>query len=202
MILLTLASILLASPEQQTRIPRKLALYLFTTSAYALYASFKGEDPMNPGFYNRHAAWRRLSFTLGYDDEKIPGTDATEQAKIFGLKYLIVNKREPGLARNDKYFKIIEANLRAQYRGFGNLFEKVTYHVTTIKSFREGVLLPQFRAYLQIKRQEASQTPSTTDPDRLTRIDNLLARVNTDTVFMLNQDGVAPSGPIADARAP
>src|SRR2546427_18025 len=91
-----------------------------TTSAYALYSAFKGVDPLNPGFYNRNAPWRKLSFTLGYDDEKTKGSNSTEQAKIFGVKYLIINKREPGPARNDKYFKIIEDNLRTRTTAFGN----------------------------------------------------------------------------------
>ena len=170
-----------------------------TTSAYALYAGFRGVDPLNPGFYNRHAAWRRLSFTLGYDDEKATGTNATTQAKIFGVKYLIINKRDPTLARNDRYFKILSNDLQTRTTAFGNLFEKVTYHVTTIKAFRDKILMPQFRAYLQVKRQEAAQSVVATDPNRLARIDDLLARVNSGTVFMLDQNGVAPSGPLADA---
>src|SRR5262245_56873227 len=38
-----------------------------TTSAYALFAAFKGVDPLNPDFYNTHRDWRRFSVTLGYD---------------------------------------------------------------------------------------------------------------------------------------
>jgi hypothetical protein len=183
--------------------PKDVSSVSVTTSAYALYAGFRGVDPLNPGFYNRNAPWRRFSFTLGYDDEKTKGSSSTEQAKIFGLKYLIFNKRDPGIARNDKYFKIIEANLQTRTTAFGNLFEKVTYHVLTIQAFREKVLIPQFRAYLQVKREEALQTSNTADPNRLGRIDNLLARVNTDTVFMLDENGVAPSSQVlADARTP
>jgi len=173
-----------------------------TSSAYALYASFRGVDPLNPGFYNRHAAWRKLSFTLGYDDEKATGTNATTQAKIFGAKYLIINKRDPTLARNDKYFQIISNDLQTRTTAFGNLFEKVTYHVTTIKAFRDKILIPQFRAYLQVKREEAAQSVVASDPQRLARIDDLLVRVNSGTVFLLDQDGVAPSGPLADVKAP
>lgn len=172
-----------------------------TTSAYALYAAFNGVDPLNPGFYNRNKFWRRFSFTLGYDDESISGTNTNEQARIFGTKFLIVNKREPGAARNDKYFRIIERSLQTRTAAFGDLFEKVTYHVLTIKSFRDKVLIPQFRAYLQVKRQDAVRTPSATDTNQLARIDNLIARVNNDEVFMLDPNGIQPrSTVLADAR--
>jgi hypothetical protein len=78
-----------------------------TTSAYALYAAFKGVDPLNPGFYNRNTAWRKLSFTLGYDDEKIKGSSSTQQARIFGVKYLIIDKRDPALSRHQNDFNIV-----------------------------------------------------------------------------------------------
>ena len=172
-----------------------------TTSAYALYAGFLGADPLNPGFYNRNAAWRRLSFTLGYDDEKNPVTNASAQAKIFGVKYLIINKRDPTSARNDKYFSIISNDLQTRTTAFGNLFEKVIYHVTTIKEFRDKILIPQFRAYLQVKRQEAAQSVVATDPERLARIDDLLVRVNSGAVFLLDQNGVQPAGPLAEVRS-
>jgi hypothetical protein len=172
-----------------------------TTSAYALYAGFLGADPLNPGFYNRNAAWRRLSFTLGYDDEKDTVTNVSTQAKIFGVKYLIINKRDPTSARNDKYFRIISNDLQTRTTAFGNLFEKVIYHVSTIKAFRDKILIPQFRAYLQVKRQEAAQSVVASDPERLARIDDLLLRVNSGAVFLLDQNGVQPAGPLAEVRS-
>jgi hypothetical protein len=65
-----------------------------TTSAYALYAAFKGVDPLNPDFYNTHRDWRRFSVTLGYDEEKLSSGD-TQKAKLFGIKYLVINHRDP-----------------------------------------------------------------------------------------------------------
>ena len=41
-----------------------------TASAYALYAAYKGEDPLRPSFYNAHRRWRQWSFTLGYEKRR------------------------------------------------------------------------------------------------------------------------------------
>jgi hypothetical protein len=74
-----------------------------TTTAYALYAALQGADPLDPVFYNKHNKWRRLSFILGYDDEKEEGDDSetTDRATIAGIKYLIIHGRDATERENE-----------------------------------------------------------------------------------------------------
>lgn len=97
-----------------------------TTTAYALYAALQGADPLDPVFYNKHNKWRRLSFILGYDDEKEEGdeaddAEATDRATIAGIKYLIINGRDATERENDDDAATIRNGLFAATVQFGEL---------------------------------------------------------------------------------
>ena len=158
-----------------------------TTSAYALYALARNVDFLNPGFYNRHSGWRKLSFTLGYDDEKLKdGT--TEKAPIFGFKYLFVDKRDPGLKRHEGDLRRISANLQKASVAFGNLSNTIVFSFAKNPLVRQR-LIPQFRAFLT----EKLKTLGPGDTDARARITNLLKeKLDTGEVFRLDQDGMPP----------
>lgn len=172
-----------------------------TTSAYALYSALKGADPLNPGFYNRNSGWRRLSFTLGYDDEKVPAATFAQSAKIFGLKYLFMDKRDPSRSRHKDDFDLVASKLEKAASAFGKLSDKVNYYFFTNKTVREKLINPQFKAYLEGRKAAAVASPDASDPNQVARIDDLLQRLANGTVFALDSKGVAPSAPFEDARA-
>lgn len=73
-----------------------------TITPYTLYAAFKQADPLDPRFYLEHQDWRRLSFTLGFDNDEEAGSSGQEdRAKLFGVKYLILNGREASARREE-----------------------------------------------------------------------------------------------------
>lgn len=98
-----------------------------TTTAYAIYAALKGADPLDPVFYNKHNKWRRLSFTLGYDDEmkEVDGEEIKDRATIAGFKYLIKNGRDASEKENEEESAQIRDRLRAAADEFGQLDEQV-----------------------------------------------------------------------------
>jgi hypothetical protein len=64
-----------------------------TASAYSVYALAKQQDPLDAEFYNKNAAWRRVSLTLGYDNENAQAA-ATTRATIAGFKVLLLDHRD------------------------------------------------------------------------------------------------------------
>jgi hypothetical protein len=150
-----------------------------TTSAYALFSAFQGVDPLNPGFYNRHSSWRRLSFTFGYDDDQNLAAGLQNATKIFGAKYLIIDKRDPSRKRHQASYDLIARNLERAASAFGRLDDKVKYYFFTNKTVREKLLLPQFRVFLQTQRAAAVANPKANDPNEVARIDALLQRLDT-----------------------
>jgi hypothetical protein len=93
-----------------------------TTTAYALYAGTKGQDPLDPAFYQQHAGLRRLSFTIGRDDGE---ADDDDDATILGFKYLIVNKRDASNRSNRGQIVSVSNAVAAAGIGFVNLTDRV-----------------------------------------------------------------------------
>ncbi len=125
-----------------------------TTSAYALYAAFKGVDPLNPDFYNTHRDWRRFSVTLGYDEEKLPSGDM-QKAKLFGLKYLVINHRDP----NRKEFQNAIRNelltaLQNSTITFAEVINKIKAFIFTNDEVVTSIIKPYFSAFLVRKETE------------------------------------------------
>ena len=194
---LNLAGLTGSSKNGATPPPNSLSV---TTSAYALFSAFQGVDPLNPGFYNRNSGWRRLSFTFGYDDAENAGAGLQNATKIFGAKYLIIDKRDPSRSRHQANYDLIANNLKTASTAFGRLDDKVKYYFFTNKTVREKLLLPQFRVFLQTRKASAIVNPQAADPNEEARIDSLLQRLDKGQVFVVDANGVAPSGPLADAR--
>ena len=95
-----------------------------TATAYSLYSALKGEQPLDPSFYNRHRNWRRLSFTLGFEKGQ---TDAqgqtTEDTTIAGAKYLIIAGRDAA-KHQDELNKVYEY-LKAAAVNFAQLNKEI-----------------------------------------------------------------------------
>jgi hypothetical protein len=153
-----------------------------TATAYSLLAAARGVNPLNPGFYNRNAAWRNFSATLGYDDEKDESGEMTERAKIIGFKYLIVNQREPG--KHPRDLETIRNNLVGAAGAFGRLYDQVLYFMISQESVRNTLLIPEFREYLQEQRRSSSPEIPATEIEigltKLTTREQDLFPVNTD----------------------
>jgi hypothetical protein len=94
-----------------------------TTTAYALYAGTKKQDPLDPAFYQRHAGLRRLSFTIGRDDGEADNGD--DDATILGFKYLIINKRDASNASNRTEIVAVSDAVALAGIGFVNLTDRV-----------------------------------------------------------------------------
>lgn len=118
-----------------------------TTNAYSLVAALNRVDPLNPVFYDQHRNWRKLSFTLGYDDEDLP--DGTKQrAKIFGSKFMFLNRRDPSREKFEGPIKTITSRLLTATAEFGDLSGRVLGHFFRMETVRQNLLLPGFKAYL------------------------------------------------------
>lgn len=113
-----------------------------TTTAYAIYAGTRKQDPLDPAFYQRHAGLRRVSFTLGRENGK---TDNDDDAMIFGFKYLIMNKRDAGNKSNRTHLMDVSNAVRLSATNFLNLTDEV-----------ERYLLSQFGASLGYPRDGES----------------------------------------------
>jgi hypothetical protein len=94
-----------------------------TTNAYALYAATKRQDPLDPAFYLRHAGLRNLSFTFGRDDGK--ADDDTDDATLFGFKYLIINKRDASSLSNRAELKNVSEAVKVAAVNFANVQNEV-----------------------------------------------------------------------------
>ncbi|MEW6127870.1 MAG: hypothetical protein AB1757_12600 [Acidobacteriota bacterium] len=140
-----------------------------TATAYSLYAALKRIDPLDPTFYNAHPDWRRLSFTLGYDNEKIDGVATPNQVTIFGSKYLIINHRDAARkCRNqtgamafchETSLNNLTNSLAAASADFGKLTQEIqTFVLSQSEVVREFSLATRFKAFMSsiIAKDEAS----------------------------------------------
>lgn len=85
-----------------------------TASAYSLFATMNGAEPLDPSFYNRHRNWRRLSFTLGFEKGQTDATgNQTEDTTIAGAKYLLISHRDAAHPSHSKQFDVLYENLKA-----------------------------------------------------------------------------------------
>jgi hypothetical protein len=83
-----------------------------TATAYSLYSALRGEQPLDPSFYNRHRNWRRLSFTLGFEKGQTNAEgQPVEDTTIAGAKFLIIAGRDA--ARHPGEFTTVYQYLKA-----------------------------------------------------------------------------------------
>jgi len=125
-----------------------------TASAYSLLAAIKRVDPLNPVFYDQNREWRNFSVTLGYDDEDLPN-GTKQRAKIFGGKFMFINRRDPGLKRNHDYIKAVGDQLETASKVFGDLSLRVGFYVFSLDSVKTHIIAPGFRTFLERRKTEA-----------------------------------------------
>ena len=157
-----------------------------TASAYSLLAAIERVDPLNPIFYDKHRNWRKFAITLGYDDEDLP--DGTKQrAKLFGGKFMFINRRDPGLERNKDYIDAVTARLKAASAAFGKLDNRVRAFAFSLETVRREIVIPRFKNYLEKRplaipgelaaAQRALATAEAETAPNLRRIEMLRERV-------------------------
>lgn len=96
-----------------------------TATAYSLYSMFRGEQPLDPGFYNKHRDWRRLSFTLGFEKgQKNAQGQTTEDTTIAGAKYLIFSGRDA--SKHQRELSTVYEYLKAAAVNFAQLNKEIT----------------------------------------------------------------------------
>ena len=171
-----------------------------TTSAYALYSGLQGVDPLNPVFYNENRAWRKVFFTLGYDDEKLEGTETTERAKIYGAKIMLIDKRDPSLSRYDQIFDQIRLDATTAGTAFANITVKAQAFLFRDARVRQ-IITTEFRPTLVSARDAAAaaMTAAGATPAQVAaaqaerdRLNALITQFDAGGLFVL-----APNGRIA-----
>ena len=129
-------------------------------------------DPLNSVFYDNHRNWRKFAVTLGYDDEDQP--DGTKQrAKIFGGKFMFIDRRDPTLERNTTYISNISDKLLAASKQFGDLSLRINFYVFSLDSVKTNIVHTGFKAFLEREQQTAE---SEGRQDKVTRIQGMLDR--------------------------
>lgn len=98
-----------------------------TVSGYALYAGLRGVDPLSPDFYKRHAVWRRVSLTLGYDGE----SGSERNVTILGAKVLLWNRRDASHESNAAALGRIRDDLRSASAAYGELTDAISEFLFT-----------------------------------------------------------------------
>jgi len=88
-----------------------------TSTAYALYTGITGKDALDPAVYNKYAGLRRFSFTVGRDDPD-EDKDTNNRAFLFGLKCLIINKRDATSSSNRGDLQMVSNRLRTARPNF------------------------------------------------------------------------------------
>jgi hypothetical protein len=174
-----------------------------TASAYSVLAALKQVDPLSPGFYNRHSGWRRFSFTLGYDEENKDDPDA-ERAKLFGIKFLIVDKRDATRQRHSNDVRAVAANLKAATRRFGDIYDRVEGFLFSNEKSRDTIIKKDFKVFLEDRLQQAESrlqrakasgdaTQESRESATIERIKTLQNSIDEDNVFVVGKDGLIPT---------
>lgn len=182
-----------------------------TASAYSLLAALNRVDPLNPVFYNEHRAWRNFSITLGYDDES-QANGTTQRAKLFGAKYLLINRRDPNLKRNKGDIDTVTSSLEKAAAAFGDLSVRARGYVFSLETVRKNILAPGFKKFLEKRKPEVeldlerarNGLPRATTPEEKTvvekqirgleeadsRIDMLLKNPGDPNLFVLGTNSL------------
>ncbi|HKQ52130.1 MAG TPA: hypothetical protein VJT74_07165 [Pyrinomonadaceae bacterium] len=161
-----------------------------TASAYSLYAALQGANPLNPIFYNQNRGWRRVFFTLGYDNEKAEGTETTDTAKIGGVKILLWDKRDPNDAAYRAGFAELGGLLEQSNSQFSQYYRRIIIFIFTENEKTKELIAQEFTQFIQTERTNtnAALAAATTQEER----DRLQRRLNDiDTAETRFQNGDA-----------
>jgi hypothetical protein len=143
-----------------------------TATAYSLYSAFRGEQPLDPSFYNRHRNWRRLSFTLGFEkDQKDALGQPVEDTTMGGAKFLIIAGRDA--ARNPKEFTTVYQYLKAAAVSLAQLNREIRDAVL----FKDPALRNKLRIVEEVRAYANSAAASQAlAANRLQELQNLVAK--------------------------
>jgi hypothetical protein len=145
-----------------------------TATMYALYAAFRGADPLNPSFYNKKESQtlRRFSLTLGVDQEGEGEEEKT--TKLYGLKGLIYDRRHlTPEERKDLDQAVVDAAFAR-----GDIGNGVRAYLFTRPSMRE-VIRQEYQAFLDKEDNQAKHgCLEKEDPEEplIDKVERLLSR--------------------------
>ena len=143
-----------------------------TATAYSLYSAFRGEQPLDPSFYNRHRNWRRLSFTLGFEKNQTNALgQPVEDTTIAGAKFLIIAGRDA--ARNPKEFTAVYQYLKAAAVSLARLNREIRDAVL----FKDPALRNKLRIVEEVRAYANSPAASQAlNANRLQDLKNLVSQ--------------------------
>ena len=158
-----------------------------TASAYSLYSAFQGVDPLNPVFYNENHYWRRAFVTLGFDNEKMEGTETTDRAKLFGVKVLLIDQRDPSSDRYANDFRALRESVTKTGSTFSNLNQKAIAFIFRDTRVRE-IINREFGAELENAKNNAIAQAKTDPPKQkeVDRINELIRKLNAGQLFIFD----------------
>jgi len=139
--------------------PKSLSV---TASTYSLYALFKQQDPLDAKFYNDNARWRRLSLTLGYDNDQTQSGNSGH-ATVAGAKFLIVNNRDLSSCGNHSIGSIKSTgrcknqqklfdSLKIASSSFGQIELQVQLYLMKRDDLAAAFTTPEWKAFLESKK--------------------------------------------------
>lgn len=140
-----------------------------TTSAYALFAAAKQQDPLNPAFYSKYPNLRRFSFTYGQSDE-----EKESRATLLGAKILIINGRDASRADNQVKLANVSKDLRAASADFAAIaleIEDYLYEQLAPSGKDKATFLNQ-----DLNGAQLQPTLSRLTPQQLDEIKSIIAR--------------------------
>jgi hypothetical protein len=144
-----------------------------SATLYSLYAGALRQNPLEPTFYAAHPELRRLSLTFGQEEGDANNADAKSRSSVFGLKTMLVNKRDVTSLVKMAEMEELKASLGAIGQSQGRLLKQVQLLLRTrLVPSATGAQLDQF-----IEDINADLTPflnSLAEADRK-EIDNLIA---------------------------
>ncbi|MDT4952412.1 MAG: hypothetical protein QOJ02_550 [Acidobacteriota bacterium] len=97
----------------------------FTTSAYALYASLRKHDPLDPAFYSAYPNLRRFYFTLGQETPEDSKTPEKDKATLIGTKILLINQRDVSRDSNRQLLEVMNNRLGQMTSDFSIIAREV-----------------------------------------------------------------------------
>jgi hypothetical protein len=156
-----------------------------TATTYALYSMFRGEEPLDPSFYNNHRDWRRLSFTLGFEKGQTDDQgNKIEDTTLAGAKYLIFSRRDASY--HQKELGIVYENLKAAVVNFAQLNKETRNFLL----FSDPTLRDKLRIVEDVRFfiQTQIDAPSTNPADKADFQKLLGKPVNTWFEFIPDED--------------
>jgi hypothetical protein len=139
-----------------------------TTSAYALYSLVADHSPLDPTFYcaDRSRGWRRLSFTIGYDNQQDPqNAGGIERAVIAGAKFLVLNGRD-ACDPHDAQLTSLFSAMKEAGTDRANLRNDVQDYLTQTVARREGRGPSEFLTAILTEQTFAAEYAKLTEADR------------------------------------